>query len=1153
MDENPKSDIPEQSEHDPAEQSPSQDIPSEGEELRSPSDPNSEPPFRSSHPTGLPEATGGWYGEIDPTSDIESDENKRLHPTGSPEETGGWFGEDLETFKPKPDPSQATTQQTPAGPTRPNRAPSSSMEETRATRARDAWIRSQQNQGAQPRPSSGYKPRPEQNQSSGRTPLPQRVSEHDPDATRVTPSAYSSQSPTHQTRTRPTPRHTGQHKLLKQPSQSSKSPPITVRSVLGCLLQLLVGMLFFVIFIGVAMASFTIYQYFSIRSSADFPDVHNLQARASQFETTRILDRQGNILYEIIDPNAGRRTYISLDQMSPYLIAATIATEDKEYYNHPGFDSIAIMRALWQNYTYQEITSGASTITQQLARALLLSPTERAERTVQRKAREIVLASEITRLYSKDEILELYLNEIYYGYMAYGIEAAAETYFDTTADQLSLAQSSFLAGLPQAPSVYDINANRDETLRRHLAVLVLMYELNQERGCIEVSNSIQPICVDANAASQALQDIETYSFEIRQYTIQYPHWVNFIRNQLETMYDPQTIYRSGFTVYTTLDPTLQDQAQQIVKQQIYALADRHVSGGALVAIRPLTGEILAMVGSPDFDNDEAAGQVNMADSPRQPGSSIKPLTYLAAFENGWTPSTLIWDVPSEFPPSGNPNDSRPPYIPVNYDNRFHGPVTVRSALANSYNIPAVKALQFVGIYDDPATTQTEGLINFARRMGITTLERDDYGLALTLGGGEVTLVEMTSAFAVMANSGRRVEPVAITRITDFQGNVIFEQPPITGEQVIRAEHAFLISSILADNEARTPMFGSDSVLNLPFVASSKTGTSNDFRDNWTMGYTTDLAVGVWVGNPDYTPMQNTTGLSGAAPIWADFMQFAVPQLTGGNPTPFIRPAGIVEQIVCFDSGTEPSEWCPSQRVEYFAFDQLPLSSTYDLWQEILIDSWTGYRSSPACSEYTTEKFVLNVTDPSAIKWIQENGQGQAWAESKGFQPPVIFAPERECQSSDPRPNLQILGLIDRQVIDTSPLEIYVMASATQNFRSFRLEYGIGEDPQEWIPLTENLTSPISQPERIYDWDLNELSTDLVSLRLFMESINDTHAKREVRLNLQVPTPTPTPTATATSTDIPTETPTQTMTPTITETGTATPTPSITPTATPTTP
>ena len=1152
MDENPTSDTPERPEDDPKKQSPAPDHSSEEDELLSPTESIDEPPQRSLHPTGLPEATGGWYADMERPSTIRSSENKRLHPTGSPESTGGWFGEDLEPSK--SDPSQAATQPTPTEPTHPTRSPSSNTEETRATRARDAWIRSQQNQSTQQSSRSEYKPRPDPSQRSSHTSIPRHVSEHDADATRVTPSAYSSQSPTHQTRTRPTPHQAGQQKLPKQPSQKGKKTPVSARSVLGCLLQLLVGALFFVIFIGVAMASFTIYQYFSIRSRADFPDVHNLQERASQFETTRILDRQGNTLYEIIDPNAGRRTYIPLDQMSPYLIAATIATEDKEFYNHPGFDAIAIMRALWQNYTYQEITSGASTITQQLARALLLSPTERAERTVQRKAREIVLASEITRLYSKDEILELYLNEIYYGYMAYGIEAAAETYFDTTADQLSLAQSSFLAGLPQAPSVYDINANRDETLRRHLAVLVLMYELNQERGCIEVSNSIQPVCVDANAASQALQDIETYPFEIRQYTIQYPHWVNFVRNQLETMYDPQTIYRSGFTVYTTLDPTLQDQAQQIVKQQIYTLADRHVSGGALVAIRPLTGEILAMVGSPDFDNDEASGQVNMADSPRQPGSSIKPLTYLAAFEKGWTPSTLIWDVPSEFPPSGNPNDSRPPYKPVNYDDKFHGPVTVRSALANSYNIPAVKALQFVGIYDDPATPQTEGLISFARRMGITTLERDDYGLSLTLGGGEVTLVEMTTAFAIMANSGRPVEPVAITRITDFQGNIIFEQPPISGEQVIRAEHAFLISSILADNEARTPMFGNNSVLNLPFVAAAKTGTSNDFRDNWTMGYTPDIAVGVWVGNPDYTPMQNTTGLSGAAPIWADFMRFAAQDLTGGTPTPFIRPAGIVEQIICYDSGTEPSEWCPSQRVEYFAYDQMPLSNSYDFWQEALIDSWTGYRSSPACSEYTTEMFVLNVTDPTAIKWITENGQGQAWAESKGFQPPVIFAPEQECQSNDPRPNLQLLGLIDRQVIVTSPLEIYAMASATQNFRSFRLEYGIGDDPQEWIPLTENITSPVSQPERIYTWNLNELSTDLVTLRIYMESINNTFAKREIHLNLQVPTPTPTPTVTATPTDIPTETPTPTMTPTITVTPTLGPTdtPTMTPTVTATT-
>ncbi len=354
---------------------------------------------------------------------------------------------------------------------------------------------------------------------------------------------------------------------------------------------------------------------------------------------------------------------------------------------------------------------------------------------------------------------------------------------------------------------------------------------------------------------------------------------------LETEYDSQTIYHSGFTIYTTIDPQLQEKAEKIVKKQIDDLADRHVTDGALVAIQPSTGEILAMVGSADFYNEAISGQINMAVSPRQPGSSIKPLTYVAAFEKGWTPSTLIWDVPSEFPPSGNPDDQRPPYKPVNYDGNFHGPVTVRDALANSFNVPAVKTLNFIGIYDNPATPEKEGFIEFARKLGITTLTRDDYGLSLTLGGGDVSLLEMTGAFGAYANNGVLVPRVAITKIVDYQGKVVFEYKPDPGKQVVRPEHAYLISSILSDREARVPMFGSDPVINLSFTVAVKTGTTNDFRDNWTLGYTPDLAVGVWVGNADYTPMNNTTGLTGAAPIWAQFMEFGISKLTGGNPIP----------------------------------------------------------------------------------------------------------------------------------------------------------------------------------------------------------------------------------------------------------------------------
>ncbi|GAB4530546.1 MAG: hypothetical protein Fur0018_17940 [Anaerolineales bacterium] len=973
------------------------------------------------------------------------------------------------------------------------------------------------------------------------TPLPRRVSQDDAGATRVSRAAYQA----HPSRpvSRPPSRPISRPPTPPPPA----TPSAAWRRNLGCLLRFTIIGLFVGVVLALLGLSIGLYQYYQIAST--LPDVSTLHQRAAKFETTRILDRNGNVLYEVIDPSAGRRTYVSLDQISPYLVAATIATEDKGFYSHPGFDPLALVRALWQNYTSGEVVSGASTITQQLARILLLGPDERFERSYRRKAREIILAAEITRRYSKDEILELYLNEIYYGNLSYGIEAASETYFGVGAGQLTLFQAAFLAGLPQAPSVYDVYTNRDVTLGRSEQVLVLMFQDSQEQGCIYVSNNQQPVCVDAVAAAQALQELKAYNFHNPDVQIRYPHWVNYVRGLLESQFDPQTIYRSGFTVYTTLDPGLQDAAQEIVAQQIASLAANHATNGALVAIRPATGEILAMVGSADFNNPDIDGQVNMALAPRQPGSSIKPFTYLAAFEKGWTPATVIWDVPSEFPPSGDPADPRPPYKPVNYDGKFRGPVTVRTALANSLNVPAVKALQFVGIYDDATLPGDQGLVAMMQRLGIATLTRDDYGLALTLGGGDVTLLEHTAAFAVLANGGRRVPPVAITRIEDHNGNVIFEYQPPSGDQVLRAEHVFLISDILSDNEARAMEFGRNSVLHLPFQAAAKTGTTNDFRDNWTMGYTPDIAVGVWVGNADYTPMQNSTGLSGAAPIWAEFMQIAVQQLTGGNSTPFVKPAGVIEDTVCALSGTKPSKWCPEQRREYFAADQPPLPESYDLWQKVLIDTWTELRAGPQCSDFTVDKFALNVTDPDARQWIKKTDEGRAWAEAMGFRKKdLFFVPQEQCNAESPHPKLAISAPGDGAVITASPVDIYAQVDASTNFKEYRLEYGLGNNPEKWELLNRS-TASVPRPDKIYTWDVGTLPAGPVTLRIYMESTTGTYAEVRLHLDLQVPTPTPTPSPTPTAS--PTPTPTPTASPTVPPSPTAPPSPTpVPPTAAP---
>lgn len=982
-------------------------------------------------------------------------------------------------------------------------------------------------------------------------PLPRRVHEVDMGGTRVTPAAY-------QTASQPRPN------MITQKKSPGSPTSIDSRGALGCAVYGLIGLFFLSVLIALIAVSIAVFSYYSIART--LPSVDNLRSRASQFETTRILDRNGASLYEILDPNAGRRTYVPLKNISPYLVAATIATEDKEFYTHPGFDVWAILRALVENYTTGGQGGGASTITQQLARALLLSPEERAQRTVTRKAREIVLAAEITRRYTKDEILELYLNEIYYGNLAYGIEAAAETYFRTTAGNLTLAQASFLAGLPQSPAVYDIYTNPEDTLTRHQQVLVLMYVLSGEQDCIEVSNSSERICVDATAATVAADEIRGYTFPPLEFSMRYPHWVNYVRSLLEEKYDAQTIYRSGFTVHTTLDPQLQDEAQRILSEQVAGLVDKNARNGALIAIQPSTGEILAMVGSADFDNEEIGGQINMAVSrTRQPGSSIKPIAYVAAFEKGWTPATLIWDVPSEFPPSGLSTDPRDPYIPSNYDGRFHGPVTVRVALANSFNIPAVKALNFIGVYDDPSTPGKDGMIAMAERLGITSLTAPDYGLSLTLGGGEVSLLEMASAYAVFANNGRRVPPVAILKITDFNGNIIDEYRPVEGEQVIRAEHAFLISSILSDNEARSWMFGTNSVLNLPFPAAAKTGTSGTARgdaaelvfDNWTLGYTPDLVTGVWIGNADYSPMVNTSGSTGAAPIWSQFMQFAAPIVGGGNMKAFTPPAGIMDKIICSLSGTEPSQWCRGrQQMEFFASDQPPLPPGRDLFRRVKIDTWSGLEASTVCGEdFVEEVMAIRVDDPWARRWL-ESDQGRDWLEAHDMPRKPTFAPERECTANDPHPVLEFGNLRDGQVITDISVEVRGTVDATGGFKEWALDYGHSDDPGNWFQIVASRSSV--RNDLITSIDFTGVPNGVVHLRLRITGPNDAYAEKVIRLTLQLPIPptaippTEPPTPTATSippTEIPTEIPSLTPVPP-TETQVPSPVPTETPTTSP---
>lgn len=605
--------------------------------------------------------------------------------------------------------------------------------------------------------------------------------------------------------------------------------------------------------------------------------------------SSKIYDRNGELLYTMFDDE--NRTLVPLAKISPSLMQATIAIEDKDFYQHPGFSVTGIARALYENFQGESV-QGGSTITQQLVKNRLLTK----EKTYRRKVRELLLSILAEHTYTKDQILEMYLNTANYGGSTYGIEAASQRYFGKPASDLDLAESALLAGLPQRPTAYSpFGPTPDLAKMRQQEVLRRMQEdayISAEQAQAAMSEEL------------ALVNSET---EIRA-----PHFVMYVRQLLADKYGEEALLTDGLQVKTTLDLSTQEQTQQTVTNEVTQLKRLRISNGAALVTNPQTGEILAMVGSVDYFDIANDGQVNVVLRPRQPGSSIKPLTYAMALANGATMNTLISDAPISYNFPGSP-----PYTPKNYDGKFHGMVTLKEALANSYNIPAVKMLASVGI---------NNFIDKAEEMGITTWgDRSRFGLSLTLGGGEVRMLDLATAYGVFPNKGNRVDPNPIIEITNARGEVLYRNECVLEgkcqkEQVYNERVAYLITNILSDNKARTPAFGALSTLTIPGQeVAVKTGTTNSMRDNWTVGYTTDRLVAVWVGNNDNTPMSYVaSGITGASPIWNEIIRTQLP--TQGSHT-FSIPAGLVKTAACrgtssgdfYIAGTEPRGGCPRPR------------------------------------------------------------------------------------------------------------------------------------------------------------------------------------------------------------------------------------------------
>ena len=750
---------------------------------------------------------------------------------------------------------------------------------------------------------------------------------------------------------------------------------------------------------------------------ADLPSPQELQSRAA-VPSTKIYDRHGRLLYEIIGSHAGKHTPLPLEEIPLYLRQATIATEDASFYTNPGVDAKAILRAIMINLRGGEILSGGSTITQQLARNVLLPPEERTQRTLTRKLRETILAWRLARTYSKDEILALYLNETYYGNLAYGVEAAAQAYFGKSAAELDLAECALLAGLPQSPALYNPLEDPEAAQERQAVVLDLMVK----HGYID-------------EAQARLAGEEQLHFASVPFPIRAPHFVMHVRRLLEDELGLAVLERGGLQVYTTLDLDMQDTARWIVRRRLAQLSesrgglpDRNVRNGALVALDPWTGEILAMLGSPDYFNPRIDGAVNVTLATRQPGSSIKPITYAAAFDpcraEPYTPATMVCDVRTSFVTKEND-----PYVPVNYDHLYRGPVLLRQALASSFNLVAVKVLDQVGLED---------MTGLARRLGITTLDDSErFGLALTLGGGEVRMLELTAAYAAFANGGHRVEPVAILRVeagsdsrslADLES--LKEWRPETGERVLDERVAYLITDILSDDTARISGFGEGSVLKLSRPAATKTGTTTDWRDNWTIGYTPELVVGVWAGNADNEPMRHVSGVAGAAPIWHDFME----EVLKGRPVQeFAEPEGLVRVEVCSLSGKLPSPYCPHHKTELFIAGTEPREYC-TLHRPVRIDVATGMLATENCPPERVVERVYTFLPAEAVEWGRKQGIPQ---------PPTEYCPLHGQAEADTEYKMQ--G--DQSPISNLQSPIFIVMTSPDPFSVFRLSPALPLDHQ----------------------------------------------------------------------------------------------------------
>lgn len=663
----------------------------------------------------------------------------------------------------------------------------------------------------------------------------------------------------------------------------------------------------------------------------------------SRFESLFLVDRHGTLLREVLSSAEGRSRWVELEQISPWVLASLIHTEDRNFYQHRGLDPFALLRAAYQNLANKKIISGGSTLTQQLARQIYALPPQPLGKAV-----EMWLALRLEHSLAKTEILTQYLNRAPFGNQCFGIGAASRLYFGKPAAHLTLAESAYLAGLPQAPSAYDPFRHPARARARQQRVLRALWQSGR---------------IDSLQFTAALS--ESLRIARRPKNFLAPHACDLARELLT-----KEQFSSANTLRLTLDAGLQKNIEKVLSSNLQLLQRANVTNGAVLVLDNRTGEILALVGSQDYFDELHDGQVNGALAARQPGSALKPFTYGLALERDHTAASILPDIPTNAPIFAGGGD----FTPTNYDGRYHGPVRLRTALACSYNIPAVRLLEPMG---------AELLLQRLRRAGLVSLQKNaqHYGLGLTLGNGEVSLLELTRGYLALANDGR-LKNLRLFAETDSPA--VF---PVEEQQIFAPEIAFVLGDILRDDAARAPAFGEGSVLDLPFACAVKTGTTKDFRDNWCMGFTSDFTVGVWIGNFDGSAMKKISGVAGAGPIFREVMLLLHRDFP---PAPLTRPQNLVKVAICTASGALPNPFCPNQMQEIFLRDNVP-SATCEWHRLTAIPEKFENDFSPASP--------MNFTTTIALFYP---ALYQPWAKAEGIAQPLLLSNAPALRNNQPR-------------------------------------------------------------------------------------------------------------------------------------------------------